>query len=128
MRAELVAYYLADPGVAAIAGVNVSWGWRLQGSPLPAATLFKTDGPDDVTLDGASGFVDGRVQIDCYGATLLDSSNLADAIRAASAGVNVATTGVIQGAFVLHEADENEGEKPDRVFRTRLSLRIAYSS
>jgi hypothetical protein len=127
MRSEFRAYLLADTGVAAIVATRVSWTWREQGTPLPALVLTKTDGADDVVLEGTSGFVDGHVQADCFASTQLSATQLAKAVRTACTAANVGNTGgVIQGAFVMHEADEFEGEAPDRIFRTRLALRIPY--
>ncbi len=128
MRAALLAYFAADAGVSAIVADRVSFTWRTQGDPLPALVLTLTDAPDDVILEGTSGFVDGRVQADCFGATAKDAVRLAKAVRTACTAANVANTGgVVQGAFVTHEQDEFEGEKPDRIFRTRLSLRIPFT-
>lgn len=128
MREALVTYLAADAGVIAVAGVNVSWGWREQGAPLPALTLVKIDGADDVILEGTSGFEDGHVQADCWGATALDAARLAKAVRTACTAAREANTGgTIQGAFVTHEQDENEGEKPERIFRTRLALRVPFN-
>jgi hypothetical protein len=129
MRSALVEFMAADAGVVGIARSNVSWGYRSQGDPLPALTLVKTDGADDVAIDGVTGFVDGHAQADCWGATAEDAANLAAAVRSAASRMNEATTGgVIQGVFVTHEQDESEGEKPDRLFRTRLALRVPYSA
>lgn len=128
MRAAFYAYLVGIAGLTDIVGGQISWAWRKQGSPVPALTLIKTDGADDPTMDGPSGFVDGHVQADCYGATQLDAANVAKQLRLACAGVNLASTaGKLQGAFVLHEQDEFMGENPDRIFRTRMALRIPYS-
>lgn len=127
MRAELLTYFLGVGAVTAIVADRISWTWRGQGDPTPALVLTKTDGPDDVVLEGTSGFVDGHVQADCFATTQLAAVQLAKAVRTACTAANIGNTGgVIQGAFVLHEQDEFEGEKPDRIFRTRLSLRIPY--
>ena len=129
MEEQFLASLLADARVFALAGDNVSWSWPDQGAPLPRITLTKTDGPRDPLLaGGVSGFVDGHVQADCWGATQLAAKQLARALVACVVGLNVdLTNGIIQGAFVDHEHDESEGEKPDRIFRTRLSLRVPYT-
>lgn len=128
MEEALLSYLLANPGLAALAFGRVSWGWREQGSAVPAVTLVHTDGPRDVALDGYTGFVDGHAQADCWGDTQMSSTLLARALVAALGGVNQASTGgVIQGAFVEHEEATFEGERPDRLFRTRLALRLPYN-
>lgn len=128
MRSAFSDYLAAQTPITDLVGENLSWGWRQQGAPIPALTLIKTDGPDDVILEGTSGFVDGHVQADCWGATQAEAAQLAKAVRTACTAANLGNTGgVIQGAFVLHEQDEFEGEKPDRIFRTRLALRVPYS-
>lgn len=128
MRAVFRTYLLGVAPVTAIVAGRISWSWREQGSALPALTLTWLDGPDDVILEGTSGFVEGRVQADCWDVTQAGAVALAKAVRRACTAANAGNTGgVIQGAFVMHEQDEFEGEKPDRLFRTRLSLRIPYS-
>jgi hypothetical protein len=134
MEEALLAFLLADAGVVAAVAVNkrgapcVSWSWREQGSPVPAITLIKVDGARDPLLAGGnSGFVDSHVQVDCWGAYQLDAKQAARAVVAAAQLVTEAATGgVIQGAFTLHEADTFEGETPDRLFRTMLTLRVPY--
>jgi len=130
MKATFLAYLLTGPGLVALVGQNIAWSWRLQGAPLPAVTLIRTDGREDMALDGFTGFVDGYVQADCWGSTQLMADQVAGQIKAltrvTSPVILAATGGVIQGVFVMHEADEFEGEKPDRIFRTRLSLRIPH--
>lgn len=128
MEETLLAYLLADAGISARVGSRVSWSWRKQGSAVPAITLIVTDGARDPVLDGGySGFVDGYVQADCWGALQLDAKQAARAVIAAAAACNAAATGgVIQGVFVTHEADTFEGEVPDRLFRTMLTLHVPH--
>lgn len=128
MKTALRAFYAADASIAALAGENVSWGWRLQASPVPALTLITTDGPEDWLLaGGVSGFVLGEVQADCWGSTQADADSLAVAVKRASASIRAINTGgVIQGVFVVHSSDEFEGEKPERLFRVRLALRVPF--
>lgn len=129
MEEALRAFLLGDTSITSLVGDRVSWSWREQGSPLSALTLHRTDGARDTLLSGgASGFVDGYVQADCWGALQLDAKTLARAVVRLTQTANVGNTdGVIQGVFVEHEVDTFEGESPDRVFRTRLSLRVPHN-
>lgn len=128
MEEAFLAYLLADAGVAAAVGDRISWTWREQGSPLPAVTLTKVDGERQAVLEGYSGFVDAHVQADCWGDYQADAKAAARAIVAAAAAAREGNTGgVVQGVFVTHEHDSFEGEAPDRLFRTMLTLRVAYS-
>lgn len=129
MREELLAFVLADAGVQALAGDRVSWVWRKTGSSTPAATFTRTDVNPTYTLDGPDGWSATYVQLDCYGSTVAEADALERAIRARLDTARVGNTGgVIQGVFVEHGSDENEGEQPDRVFRLRLTLRVAHAT
>lgn len=125
MRAELLAFLLGDANVASLSGGRGSWGWRKQGDPIPAFVLTRTDGKRDATLEGYSGLVETRVQLDAFGPYQADAAALAAACVARLAQCNAAATdAVIQGVFVDGETDTFEGEAPDRIFRTRLDLRV----
>lgn len=129
MEEALLAFLLADAGVAAIFADRIGWSWRVQGAPLPDLTLVRTDGQRDPLLAGGySGFVDGRAQVNSW-ASLQSAATLgARAVIQAVARANETTTGgVIQGVFVKSEQDGFEGEKPDRVFYTRLMLHIPHN-
>lgn len=129
MEEAFIAFLLADPVLKGLVGVNIALGWRTQGYLLPGLTLVRTDGKRDPLLaGGASGFVDGYLQADAWAGSAAEAKAVARAlVRASQAMVSANTGGVIQGAFVEHESDEFEGEKPDRIFRTRLSLRVPYN-
>lgn len=127
MRAELRSFLLADAAVASASGARITWEWRKQGTSLPAITLTRTDGRDDPLLEGgASGLVESHVQVDCWGALPADTAACADAVRAALRGLN-AQTPPFQGAFVEGERDTFEGEAPDRIFRTMLTVRVWHA-
>lgn len=128
MREALRDFLLADAGVAALVGDRLSYVWREQGSPVPAVTLTVTDTERDVALGGYTGFATGFVQIDCYGVLMADALAVHLAVVSALRGANAASTGgVIQGAFIGGDADEYEGEKPERICRIRSSVRLPYN-
>jgi hypothetical protein len=129
MRAELLAFILADATVAGLAADRGSWVWRKGGSPVPAFTLTRTDINPTYALDGPDGWAATYVQLDTYGATVADCDALESAVVARLHTAREANTGgVIQGVFVEHGSDENEGEQPDRVFRLRVSLRVTHAT
>lgn len=129
MEEALLAWLLADPTVTDLVADRIAWSWRKQGDPVPAIALIRTDGGRDPLLaGGASGFVDGFAQVDCWGALQSDATAVARAVVKSTENITEAGTGgVIQGVFVVHEQAMFDGERPDRLFRTRLSLRIPHN-
>lgn len=128
MEEILLGYLKSDASVSAAGGGRVSWTWRQQGTALPALTLTRIGGMRDRALDGASGLVESHVQADCWGAYQLDAKVLARAVVVAVQAITAENTSqVIQGAFVDAEHDSFEGEQPDRIFRTMLTLKLWHS-
>src|SRR4051812_46510481 len=98
MEEALVAYLLANAGVAALAGTRIYWGERPQGDALPAIVLFKVSPNRDVTLAGPSGLIGPRVQIDCLGGSYALAKTTARAVIAAADAIG--GTAGFQGAFL----------------------------
>ena len=89
MHTALTARLLDDAAVAAIAGNDVHWVTRPQGSDLPAVTLSVVAGSRDVHLKGYSGLRSTDVQADCWAASFAEAKALVEAVIAATAAPGV---------------------------------------
>lgn len=65
---------------ALVPSSRIEWGWLKQGASLPAITLTLVGHDPDMTLSGPVNYWDGRVQVDCYGATYASAKAVADAV------------------------------------------------
>ena len=67
-------------------GYPVAWGSMGQGTDLPRIVLQRISGSEPLTLDGAAGVIDGRVQVDVYGASYGQAITAARQVRALLSG------------------------------------------
>lgn len=125
MEEDLRALLLADAAVAASVGSRVFWVSRQQGSALPALVLNVISGAEGRTMQGPDSVWTGRVQVDCYGASVTDAKVLA---RAAVAALNGYRQDRFRGVF--HEAtrDGREGgsNEADRPFRVSVDFMVNW--
>ncbi len=91
-----------DATVAALVGTRISPNIIRQGTAMPAVTYQQISGQRDHTLDGASGFVEGRFQVNCWAKTYAETRELADAVRDA---LDDYSTGTIQAIHLEDEGD-----------------------
>lgn len=133
MEEALIAYLLADSGVAALVGTppavqRLYWMQAPQSVAKPYGTLQGISGLRDTPMDGPSGLVESRVQIDCYGLTYNSAKTLARAIEAAISGAAFSQgTTYFQGCFVDAERDGYESDaSPDKLFRVSLDFIIFH--
>ena len=130
MRNALRTRLIADTAVAAIVGQRVyTMDTRPQGSPLPAITIRQIGGARQYSHDGEAGQVEGRAEINCYGATGEAAALLAGAARRAIDGLGFASGGeTVQGVFVDGEQDFSAGSESDgvRVYRIALDVVVWY--
>jgi hypothetical protein len=117
MEEDFRALLLADTGVAALVGTRVNFGAHPQGQPLPALVLQTISDQEDFSMQGPSGLLEGRVQVDCYADTYGGSKLLSRATRSALNGYR-------GGGFLLvtqvsardsREGGSNEATRPYRV-------------
>lgn len=73
-----------DAAVAAIAGANIYWSARPQGSPYPAVVLTTVFAEEPQHFSGySSNLKRSAVQIDCYASTQKEAADLRQAVVAA---------------------------------------------
>jgi len=124
MEEALIGYLLAHPAVAQAVGKRIWWVERPQGSQLPAIVLLRIDGGRDYRMAGASGLVNSRVQVDCWGNSYGDGKRGARAVVQALKGLTGTYGGIeIQAVFVDAERDFSEDAGASRrLFRTSLDF------
>jgi hypothetical protein len=130
MRRALRSRLLANATVAGLVGVRVyNMDTRPQGGALPAVTIRQISGERQYTHDAVGRLVDGRAEINCYGANGADAVALATAVRRAIEGAGfTADTETVQSVFLLSEQDfTGEAEAAGvRVFRVMLDFQVWY--
>ena len=72
--------------LANIAGGRRHWGRAPQNTARPFLVLNRASGDRDYHMQGPSGFVQSRVQIDCYADTYTAAKTAARAVRDALSG------------------------------------------
>jgi len=94
MRAALVLFLKADPGVSAIIGTRLfPFGRTPQDADFPHLTYFQVDGVREGTLSGPDGRAHPRFQIDCCSLDQLEATTLATAVRNATGGAQGSPVG-----------------------------------
>lgn len=133
MEEDLRALLLADAGCAAVVGGRVSWGGRPQGSDLPAILLHLVAQPGEHTLDGPSGPVASRVQVDCWARSYAAAKLAGRAAERALDGFEGVAGGTrFQGIFKENARDTSEaraadgGDVVEHLFRTSLDFSIRH--
>lgn len=111
--------------LAPVAGGRRHWVRAPQKTPPPYIVLNRIGGRRDYHMQGASGLVASRVQIDCYATTYLDAKTLARAVAAILSGYRA---GAIQGAFLDSERDlpASDSGEVNHLFRVSLDFMIHH--
>jgi hypothetical protein len=124
MEAALMAKLLASAGITALVSTRINWSRRPQGSALPCIVLHRIDGTPDVHHGGASGLVQSRVQVDCWGASYGAAKAIARAVETAVTAQTF-TQGAIRFDVIL-VADERDStfDETTPIFRTSLDLLV----
>lgn len=126
MEEALRTFLLAGTDLAALVGTRVHWVRSPQGSASPRIVLYGISGLRDMRMDGPTGLVASRVQIDCIGASYGSAKAVARAVEARLSGYSGSASGVVfQGCFLIGERDDFEdADTPDKLFRTSLDFNI----
>ena len=106
MQESLTALLLADTAIAGLTGNGDRLYWNVgeQGKPDPMAVLYLISGVPDYHMQGASGLVESRVQIDCRAGTVAEALALARAIEARLSGYRGTRDGIkFMGIFKQSE-------------------------
>lgn len=111
-------------GLLLTLNVPVGWSEIPQRTPLPFIVLVKVDGLDEVTLDGRSEFLQGRVQVDCYGRTFAQAVGLARGVTRLFSGYR---GGPIWFARQLSVRDLTEAAGGDTIQRQSLDFSVLWT-
>lgn len=126
-RALLTAY---APLLALISSDRVVFGDALQQRAYPLITMLTVSGSEGMTMQGPDGLFEGRVQVDCYAASMAEAKRLARHVVAALNGWrSPANSGArFIGIFLETTRDGREGgsNDADRPFRTSLDFMIHW--
>lgn len=95
--------------------VPVAWGGLGQGEGLPRIALYRVGATDDITLDGRSGWMRGRVQVDCYGETFAQAIGTSRAVQEILSGYSGGPIWRAALEGIRDLTDEKGGETIQRV-------------
>lgn len=115
----------ANSGLVALVAQSIQWDVR---EALPSLALHLIDAPPDYHLKGASGLVQARVQMDCWGRTFIEAKAVGDAAVAALPAIRQVIGGIrFQGCTVLDTERGRFGDAPNIFHRTRIDVRVSFS-
>jgi hypothetical protein len=126
MEEALRTFLLAGTDLAALVGTRVHWVRSPQAAASPRIVLYRISGLRDMHMQGPSGLVASRVQVDCIGASYGSAKPLARAVEARLSGYSGTASGIrFEGCFLIGERDDFEDtDTPDKLFRTSLDFNI----
>lgn len=79
---------------------------REQSDGLPAITYQVISGIRNLDMSGPNGFVEGRIQINCFAETILAAAQLSEVVRLALSGVKGGAAGVTIECMVLEDVGD----------------------
>jgi len=115
MEQQLYAYLDAELGFA------VAWGELGADTSLPRAAIYRLSGTPQQLLTGP-GLMQGRIQVDCYGASYAQANGAEKAVRAA---LEYYQSGAIQGVFLEAVRDLTDDDA-GLLHRVSLTFAITY--
>jgi hypothetical protein len=126
MEESVISYLIGSSALQSLGVSNVYLTRAPQNVAVPYATMQRISGNRDMHMQGPSGLVSSRVQIDCYGLTYAASKKVARAVEARLSGFsgsNGSTT--FDGIFLDAERDDySDDATPSKLFRTSLDFII----
>jgi hypothetical protein len=125
MEETLIALLLASTAVVAEAGQRIRLGRADQKDRRPYVVLQKISSLPNYHLQGASGYVAARVQIDCYAETYTEVTTLARAVKGTLSGHS---GGNFQAVFIDSERDlpAADAGNVSNLFRTSIDITVHY--
>ncbi|MGW9230567.1 tail completion protein gp17 [Pseudorhizobium sp. NPDC055634] len=111
--------------LASVASGRRYWGRAPQTAARPFIVLTRIDGLPNYHMQGASGFVSSRVQIDAYADTFTAATTLARQVKALLSGHK---GGSIQAIFIESERNlpaADAGEVTS-LFRTSIDITVHH--
>ncbi|QPC87415.1 DUF3168 domain-containing protein [Mesorhizobium sp. NBSH29] len=111
--------------LAPVAGGNRYWVRAPQGQKPPYVIMQRITGIRDYHLQGASGLVESRVQIDCYDKAYSSVASMARSVVSILSGHRA---GIIQGIFIDSERDLPAADAGDvtSLFRKSIDIIIQH--
>lgn len=125
MEEDLRAHLAADTALTALVSARIQWAVRDAVSPSVALHLIAA--PPDWTLQGPSGLVQARVQIDAWAESFLGAKAVGDAVAAAlpQIGEVVGSTKFLS-CVVIDKERGTAGTSPNLLHRTRTDVRVSF--
>jgi len=106
MEEALVAFLLANTGVAALVGPRIHWVRLPQGLATPHVRLTLISGGLNYHYSGPDSVQGVRVQVDCFGDTYAAAKGVARAIETALSGFRgVMGSRFVDGTFLVGARD-----------------------
>lgn len=126
MEEALRSYLLAGADLSALVATRIHWVRSPQGAASPRIVLYRISGLRDMHMQGPSGLVASRVQVDCIGASYGSAKAVARAVETRLSGYSGTYDGLrFEGCFLIGERDDFEDTNtPDKLFRTSLDFNI----
>lgn len=128
MEAALLARLLASAGLTALVSTRINWARRVQGEGLPAVVLHRIDGHPDYHTAGASGLVESRVQVDCWGSSYKSAKAVARQVEAAVSGARFTQGAIRFDAVLIADERDSTFDETTPIFRTSLDLMVHHAS
>lgn len=118
MEEEFRAILVANSAVVSLAPLPaINWGAHPQGLPLPGVVMNVMSDFQGITMAGADGLSQGRVQVDCYAMTYGAAKALSRAVVGALHAYRGAGFSLVEHVATRdsREGGSNEAERPFRV-------------
>lgn len=128
METALLARLLATAGLTALVSTRINWSRRPQGEDLPAVVLHRIDGAPDYHLTGASGLVESRVQVDCWGRTYGSAKAVARQVEAAVTAARFTQGAIRFDAILVIDERDSTFDETTPIFRTSLDLAVHHAA
>lgn len=125
MEADLRAHLAAAAPVAALVDDHIQWGVREEGQ---AIALHLISAPPEWHLKGSAGLTIARVQADCWASTYAAAKAIGDAVIASLPAIGqVVGQTKFRGVVPIDLERGDFGDAPNKLFRTRIDLRVSFS-
>lgn len=113
---------------------RIVWGERNKGEDLPAISLFVISGTADYHMQGSSNLHQTRVQVNCFGRTMLSAIETERAVAALVSGFRGIVGGTdFNGVFVVgrnqmarSSGARDVGDDPDAIKTRSVDLMLHY--
>lgn len=103
---------------------------REQSAGLPAITYQIISGMRSFDMIGPNGFVDSRIQINCFAATAQAAAQLAAVVRVALSGVKGGAAGVTIECMILEDVSDlpaiEPGNEKMNVYAKMMDFLVLY--